>query len=124
MQKKVQEVLEKSQLSKREVCRRSKLARPTLEKLLNGKEVNVSSLEAYARTMNVEIGYFFDSPTASQTIQHLDSSDKSAVQISRQEVQMWQERVKMLEALLSEKDKLLQAKDEIINYLKAGYSLK
>jgi transcriptional regulator with XRE-family HTH domain len=121
--KKVQEVLDKSKLTKREVCRRSSLSRPTLDKLLKGEEVKVSSLETYARLMNVEIGYFFENgsvPTntinniaspSSQITQHVGSSDKDAI------IQAQSETIAALESTKDALESTIKAKDEIIRLL-------
>lgn len=58
--KKLNECFEKSKYSKREVAKRCGFTRPTLDGLLQGSDVKVSTLVAWATFFNKPISYFFD----------------------------------------------------------------
>lgn len=58
--KKIQDKIDELRLSKVQLIKNSGLTRVTIDKILKGGEVNVSTLEALAKGLGVSVGFFFD----------------------------------------------------------------
>ena len=58
--KKIEEELNKPNNNKTKVCSTAGIARSTLDKILKGGDLQVSTLEAIAKALNKPMGFFFD----------------------------------------------------------------
>lgn len=58
--KKIQSKMKELEMSKAQLIMNSGLTRVTIDKILKGGEVNVSTLEALANGLGVNVGFFFD----------------------------------------------------------------
>lgn len=58
--KKIQDKIDELKISKAQLIKVSGLTRVTIDKILKGGEVNVSTLEALANGLGVSVGFFFD----------------------------------------------------------------
>lgn len=58
--KKIQNKIDELKISKAQLIKNSGLTRVTIDKVLKGGEVNVSTLEALAKGLGVSVGFFFD----------------------------------------------------------------
>lgn len=57
---KIQSKMKELEMSKAQLITNSGLTRVTIDKILKGGEVNVSTLEALAKGLGVKVGFFFD----------------------------------------------------------------
>lgn len=57
---KLNQAVDESGISKREIAKRTKLSRVTIDGLLNGKDSKISTLEAVAQVLGINPGKFFD----------------------------------------------------------------
>lgn len=60
--RKINDLVEGSKYSKRELTKRCGFTRPTLDGLLNGADVKISTLTAFATFFEKPISFFFDEP--------------------------------------------------------------
>lgn len=58
--KRIKEKIEASKISKSDISKLTKVSRTTIENLLSGADVKVSTIENLANVLNVPVGYFFD----------------------------------------------------------------
>jgi transcriptional regulator with XRE-family HTH domain len=73
---KILEAINKSGLSKSDICSRTRIARTTLDGILNGSDARASTLQLIADVLNVNIGCFFDS------VESVNIDDHSATMFS------------------------------------------
>lgn len=58
--RKINELVSSSTLNKSQIAEKCNVSRTTLDNLLAGADVKVSTIEALARTLNVPVGVLFD----------------------------------------------------------------
>lgn len=77
--RKINSIFEQSKYTKREVAKGCGFTRPTLDGLLQGADVKISTLEAWAKFFNKPISFFFDEDIISNLETH--TSDHSGTSI-------------------------------------------
>lgn len=116
-------------ISKAQLIKNSGLTRVTIDKILKGGEVNVSSLEALAKGLGVTVGFFFDEIEEVKEIATSGNGGASATghahasvgqnQTEHDELIRLREEAKYLKQQLADKEELIKTKDEIIGILKS-----
>lgn len=140
--KKIQSKMKELEMSKAQLITNSGLTRVTIDKILKGGEVNVSTLEALAKGLGVKVGFFFEEDEIKQNISGNGNNQggRDAIQLNgtlpntqqeHDELIRLREEIKGLKAKLKDKDGEIQgvkdskdrelaAKDEIIAELKSA----
>jgi transcriptional regulator with XRE-family HTH domain len=57
---KLEKLIHESKLSKTEICSKCGFTRPTLDNVLSGSDIKISTIVSLAEFFKVSIGYFFD----------------------------------------------------------------
>lgn len=126
--KRLNDEIKRLHLTKKEVCVNSGLSRVTLDKILNGGEVTVSTLEALAHGIGVKVGYFFDDEVQEtvqeQTINGIQQNAGRDVNYGinmeeHDELIRLREEVKYIKQSLKDKDERISELKERIEELKA-----
>lgn len=97
----INEVFAQSKYTKTEVAKSCGLTRPTLDGLLRGADVKISTLAAWASFFNKPIAYFLN--------------DVNAGSINTNSDMVLTERIKALEALIKEKDERISDLRDLLN---------
>jgi transcriptional regulator with XRE-family HTH domain len=118
----LENLISKRKLSKKEVLERCNITRPTLDKILRGGDFNVSTLEALAHGLNVNISYLFGEEV-SQTVEAHDNAQAAGHDINNNgicssELDRLQETISHLEQRIADKENTIAAKNELIEMLK------
>lgn len=107
--KKIEKAMEERKISKTKLCSSTKIARTTLDAILNGSDAKVSTVETIALHLRVPISYFFDEehqPKGNEVKTEGDYSPASAtgdVSVVMGDAVL-AEQVSSLKALVAEKD--------------------
>lgn len=94
---KLKSVFNRSGFTKAQVAKSADLTRPTLDAILQGCDIRVSSLEKFANFFEKSPGYFFDGK---------DECDESDGKVSS-EMFALKERIRLLEDLVAEKERVI-----------------
>lgn len=126
--KKIQDKIDELKLSKAQLIKNSGLTRVTIDKILKGGEVNVSTLEALAKGLGVSVGFFFDDieevrETASSGNGGASATGHGHASVGQNmeehdELIRIREEVKYLKRLLADKDERIADLKERIDELK------
>lgn len=126
--KKIQDKIDELKLSKVQLIKNSGLTRVTIDKILKGGEVNVSTLEALAKGLGVSVGFFFDDVEEINGNAISGDGGASAIshghasvgqnQIEHDELIRLREENKYLKQLLADKDERIDELKERIDELK------
>lgn len=118
---KINQLVNTSKYSKREIVNRCGFSRPTLDGLLKGGDVKISTLISFAQFFNMPISYFFDEETSKSVIGDNNQINDSFAHHNINGVmgdQLLQERISHLEETISEKDARISEYKERISELK------
>lgn len=126
--KKIQDKIDELKLSKAQLIKNSGLTRVTIDKILKGGEVNVSTLEALAKGLGVSVGFFFDDVEEIKGCEIADHGSALATsqgqasvgqnQAEHDELVRLREENKYLKRLLADKDERIDELKERIDELK------
>lgn len=64
--KKIESQLEGQRMTKSDLCSRVHIARSTLDSILNGADAKISTIEAIAKELHINIGFLFDEETSTE----------------------------------------------------------
>lgn len=127
--KKIEDRLKDHGIKKSQLIKDSGLTRVTIDKILKGGDINVSTLEALAKGLGVNIGFFFDENDNIHQFQLGDGTQQEAGrdannginQTEHDELIKIREEVKFLKLQISEKNKeinsLKKYNERLQNYL-------
>lgn len=93
----IKSVFEKSGFTKSQVAKSADLTRPTLDAILDGCDVRVSSLEKYARFFELSPGYFFEGDNNPEGKEGKVSSELFTLR----------ERIKLLEEIVKQQERVI-----------------
>lgn len=126
--KKIQDKIDELKLSKAQLIKNSGLTRVTIDKILKGGEVNVSTLEALANGLGVRVGFFFDDVEEIKGCEIADHGSAFATshgqasvgqnQAEHDELIRLREENKYLKQILADKDERIAELKERIDELK------
>lgn len=126
--KKVNSLIKSNRFTKVELSKQSGLSKMTIDKILKGGEVNVSSLESLANALGVKVGYFFDDEVK-ETVQEqtINGGQQNAGRDvnygmnmeEHDELIRLREEVKYIKQSLKDKDDRIADLKELIQELKA-----
>lgn len=117
---KIRRVFEESKYSKREVVTKCGFTRPTLDGLLQGADVKVSTLVAFAKFFDVPISFFFDEENVTEIRkagrdfhEYHDKVEEVKVidgysQSESREMQNLRDQIEQLKSQLADKEKIIQ----------------
>ena len=123
--KKIQDKIDELKLSKAQLIKNSGLTRVTIDKILKGGEVNVSTLEALAKGLGVRVGFFFDdfevvkesaSTSGGASATGHGSASVGQNQAEHDELIRLREENKYLKSMLAERDATIAENRRIINH--------
>ena len=102
--RKIEQAMSDAKITKAQLYSRTKIARTTLDAVLNGSDAKISTIETIANALGVPVSYFFDDQQA---------NGNSSVAAINSDVTVGQnvlleEKVKHLEELLAEKERLIK----------------
>lgn len=83
--KSILDIIASSKLSKVDIASRMKVSRTTLDNLLNGADVKVSTIESLAQVLGVNVTEFFDSSNT-HPIQIRSNQPQSIDEIERENI--------------------------------------
>lgn len=116
---KLNKSFEESKYSKREFCEKCGFTRPTLDGLLAGGDVKISTIIAFAKLVGCPVSYFFDENAyVSNSVvksPHAIAAGRDA-QLIHNEASV--QEVELLKKLCDEKDERIKELKEIIQILK------
>lgn len=126
--KKIQNKIDELKLSKAQLIKNSGLTRVTIDKILKGGEINVSTLESLAKGLGVSVGFFFDDVEEIKGCEIADHGSALATsrgqasvgqnQAEHDELIRLREENKYLKQLLADKDERIDELKERIDELK------
>lgn len=124
--KKIQDKIDELKLSKAQLIKNSGLTRVTIDKILKGGEVNISTLEALAKGLGVSVGFFFDDIQEVKGCEIADHGSALATshgqasvgqnQAEHDELIRLREENKYLKSMLVERDATIAENRRIINH--------
>lgn len=124
--KKIQDKIDELKLSKAQLIKNSGLTRVTIDKILKGGEVNVSTLEALAKGLGVRVGFFFDDfevvkESATSTSGGASATGHSSASVGQNQAEhdeliRLREENKYLKSILAERDATIAENRRIINH--------
>lgn len=112
-------------ITKAKLIKNSGLTRVTIDKILNGGEINVKTLEALAQGLGVKVGFFFDEDVENikQTqgnngIQQNAGHDanNAANQEEHDELIRLREENRFLKQMLAERDETIKENRRLLNH--------
>lgn len=123
--KKVTDKMNELRMTKAQLIKSSGLTRVTIDKILKGGDVNVSTLEALANGLGVNVGFFFEELDEHSSI---SASQGSAVSVSgnitmgvnmseHDELIRLREEVKQLKSQIKDKDARIEDLQRMNNFL-------
>lgn len=124
--KKIQEKMGELKMTKAQLIKSSGLTRVTIDKILKGGEVNVSTLEALANGLGVKIGFFFDE--VEEVKESATSGDGGASatghanasvgqnQAEHDELVRLREENKFLKQMIADKDNTISEQRKLVNH--------
>ncbi len=107
---KINSYVASNKLGKGEIAERCGISRTTLDNVLSGADVKISTVEKLASVLGVNVGSFFDEePVSNKAI----ASGKNSVAAINSEVKPkedagLEEKIRLLEQLLKEKERTIQ----------------
>lgn len=125
--KKLEEQMETSKISKSKLCSRVHIARTTLDAILNGGDAKISTIEAIANELNINIGFLFDEEEKIQIrkagrdyvekgkIEHKGNENHNVS--SKQDSGLEIENAELKKELYETKQKLITAQERIIELM-------
>lgn len=117
---KLKEAVKCSRLQRKEIALRAAVTPKTIDNILAGSDLKVSTLEAICKAIGIDAGVLFATPTIVHTEgAYSPASESGDVSVVVGDALM-AERVRSLEALLAEKDARIDELKERINELKKG----
>lgn len=123
---KIQDRITELDLTKKQLVENSGLTRVTLDKILDGGEINVKSLEKLANGLGVNVGFFFDDNIADRGKQQIgDYNNRHASHDYGVNVEEHDELIrlrienKFIKESIAEKDERISELKERIEELKA-----
>lgn len=124
--KKIQDKIDELKMSKAQLIKNSGLTRVTIDKILKGGEVNVSTLESLAKGLGVSVGFFFDdveeingSAISGDGGASATSHGHASVgqnQAEHDELIRLREEVKYLKQMLAERDETISESRKLLNH--------
>lgn len=124
--KKIQDKIDELKLSKVQLIKNSGLTRVTIDKILKGGEVNVSTLESLAKGLGVSVGFFFDDVEEIKGCEIADHGSALATshgqasvgqnQAEHDELIRLREEVKYLKQMLAERDETISESRKLLNH--------
>lgn len=112
-----------SKIHKSHLCQELGFARSTIDKILNGEDTKISTLEAIAKRLNLSMGYLFDE-NESVTTNTVQESTKSTLSIdgkypeaALQTIDKLTTEIELLKKLLERTEKQLEEKERFITHL-------
>lgn len=100
------DIITSNKLSKIEIASKMKVSRTTLDNLLNGADVKVSTIENLAEVLGVNVADFFDSGHKTSEMQRNPSSSVNLLELEKENIALKAENRVLREMLdLSEKKK-------------------
>lgn len=121
---KIRELVDESKLSKVQIAEKCGFTRKTLENIMNGEvDAKISSIEALANALGVEVGYFFDEESEGARIAVADRGGRATAgdnsPIGADSSACNTELVDSLHRQIEYLNSIISAKDEIISLLKS-----
>ena len=124
--KKIQDRIKELNVTKAQLITNSGLTRVTIDKILKGGEVNVSTLEALAKGLGVNVGFFFDDIEEVKESATSGNGGASATghghasvgqnQEEHDELIRLREEVKYLKQMLAERDETISESRKLLNH--------
>lgn len=121
--KKIQDKIDELKISKAQLIKVSGLTRVTIDKILKGGEVNVSTLEALANGLGVSVGFFFDDcfgdngqVLSGGSHNRLASHNIGMNMEEHDELIRLREEVKYLKQMLAERDETISESRKLLNH--------
>ena len=117
---KLNKAFEESKYTKRDFCKKCGFTRPTLDGLLDGADVKVSTVEAFAKLLGIPVTDFFitdDAAASSTAVINSDHSNAAGRDVSIIH-QASSEEAALLRRLCDEKDERIKELKEMIDILK------
>lgn len=121
--KKLSDLIEGRKITKKSVIEGAGISKPTLDKILQGKNFKVSNLEKLARTLKVPVGYFFDDyetpgvVKVEATAQYSAAANQGDASVVIGDDVMV-EKIRALEAIVAEKEERIKELKECMEILK------
>ena len=112
-------------ITKTQLCKNCGLTRVTIDKILAGGKINVDTLEALAKGLGVNVGFFFDDNIADSGQQiggsnnRLASHDYGVNMAEHDEFIRLSEENKYLKEIIAEKNERIIELKDLIKELKA-----
>lgn len=105
---KLNKLIDAFSLNKSQFAARCGISRTTLDNLLNGADVKISTVESIASVLGVKVGFLFDDDTQGGQAIANGNNSVAAVNSKVNSESLYLERVKFLEQLLAEKERTIQ----------------
>lgn len=80
------DIIASNKLSKIDIASKMKVSRTTLDNLLNGADVKVSTIESLAEVLGVSVADFFDSSSNSATIQRNEAGALNLLELEKENI--------------------------------------
>ena len=113
--------MSEARMSKKDLCSEIKIARTTLDSILNGSDAKISTIEAIAGALRVPIGCLFDEGTyiiGRDNNGILSRGDNNTMTVGCDGTALMTEKIKHLTELVAEKDERIKELKERIEELK------
>lgn len=113
------ELFKASGLNKAELAKKCNISRPTVDNALNGGNIQVETLESFAKVFDVPVGYFFDEePKSGISMANIRGNNNVlAGRDNHLKLDDCNKELEHVRALLAEKDKMLAEKERYIRLL-------
>lgn len=121
--KKLADLIEGRKVTKRSILDKAGISKPTLDKILEGKDFKVSNLEKLARALKVPVGYLFDDyetpgiVKVEATAEYSAAANQGDASVVVGDAVL-AEKVKAMERIIAEKDERIKELRECIEILK------
>jgi transcriptional regulator with XRE-family HTH domain len=114
----IEEIMLKKKIKKSDVLRKCNMTRPTLDKILRGGDINLSTLESLSKGLDVPMSVLLvDNITVAIEDKSVGlNGDENNIVTTGDE----KERIAFLEKLLDEKERLIKEKERLISVLMAA----
>ena len=108
--RKIEQAMSDAKITKAQLYSRTKIARTTLDAVLNGSDAKIRTIETIANALGVPVSYFFDDQQASHNAIANGNSSVAAINsdVTVGQNVLLEEKVKHLEELLAEKERLIK----------------
>lgn len=110
------EAFENSKHNKMVISRLSNVSRTTIDNLLSGMDVKVSTIENIAKTLNKPVGYFFDDDPLPEQVNKsdLNASNPRGAIINHKHYNLLMELKEMITTLKQENTQANEQKEELL----------